>query len=134
MPPWISAPGISAIKDSKSTFEIIIDRGSALIRPTFDDGLAGWIHFAIPSPASNTRNLNVLAIDFSGSAATVDKVAIYLANDPQFKKENLQKRESFKLDMPDSISYEGTGISVSTYLQFEGIYSQISFHSVGIQN
>ncbi|KAI8963669.1 hypothetical protein F5Y11DRAFT_140971 [Daldinia sp. FL1419] len=134
MTTWISTHGIGAIKDSTSTFAITADKGSALVRPTNATELSGWIHFTIPSPPVNNPTLKVVAVDFSSQSATVDSVAIYLANLIKFKEEGLQKGQSFTLPINSTqATYQGKGISVSIYVQFDNVSSNLRFQSVGIQ-
>ncbi|KAI1657623.1 hypothetical protein F4813DRAFT_70263 [Daldinia decipiens] len=134
MTTWISTHGIGAIKDSTSSFSITADKGSALVKPTSPNELSGWIHFTIPSPPVNNPNLKVVAVDFSSQSATVDSVAIYLANSVKFKEEELQKGQSFTLTISSTQAiYQGKGISVSVFVQFDSVASNLRFQSVGIQ-
>ncbi|KAI1642121.1 uncharacterized protein F4817DRAFT_310721 [Daldinia loculata] len=134
MTTWISTHGIGAIKDSTSTFSITADKGSALVKPTSPNELSGWIHFTIPSPPVNNPNLKVVAVDFSSQSATVDAVAIYLANLVKFKEEGLQKGQSFSLTISSAQAvYQGKGISVSILVEFDSVASNLRIQSVGIQ-
>ncbi|KAI0106665.1 hypothetical protein F4814DRAFT_66010 [Daldinia grandis] len=134
MTTWISTHGIGAIKDSTSTFSITADKGSALVKPTDANELSGWIHFTIPSPPVNSPNLKVVAVDFSSQSANVDSVFIHLANLVKFKEEGLQKGQSFTLTINSAQAvYQGKGISVSVYIQFDSVASNLRFQSVGIQ-
>ncbi|KAI1806578.1 hypothetical protein F4811DRAFT_135552 [Daldinia bambusicola] len=135
MSTWISTHGIGAIKDSTSSFSITADKGSALVKPTNPNQLSGWIHFTIPSPPVNNPNLKVVAVDFSSQSASVESVAIYLANAVKFREDGLQRGQSFNLTIPNSpaVLYEGKGISVSIYVEFENVSSNLRLQSVGIQ-
>ncbi|XXH00826.1 hypothetical protein Hte_007177 [Hypoxylon texense] len=134
MTTWISTHGIGAIKDSSSSFAITADKGSALVRPTNPNQLTGWIHFTIPSPPVNNPNLKEVAVDFSSQSASVDTVAVYLANSVKFKEEGLQKDQSFILQITStSAVYERKGIAVSIFVQFDNVGSNLRLQSVGIQ-
>ncbi|KAI1465548.1 uncharacterized protein F4812DRAFT_128337 [Daldinia caldariorum] len=135
MATWLSTHGIGAIKDSNSSFAIVADKGSALVKPTDPNALSGWIHFTIPSPPVNNPNLKVVAIDFSSQSANVEAVAVYLANIQKYKEEGLQRGQSFTLSLPSNpqVLYQGKGISVSILVQFDNISSNLRLQSVGIQ-
>ncbi|KAF5230026.1 hypothetical protein FAUST_10049 [Fusarium austroamericanum] len=133
MPTHLSTHGIGAIKETGSTFTITADRGSAVVKPTEANELTGWIHFTIPSPATGGPNLNSVSIDFHSQTATVDTVAVYLANSLKFKEENLQRGQSFVLPIPSGQAiYNGKGIAVSVQVQFQDSNSKLHFQSVSI--
>ena len=132
MTTWLSTHGIGAIKDSQSSFSITADKGSALIKPTNPSQLSGYIHFTIPSPPVNNPNLKAVAVDFSSQSASVDTVLVYLANNEEFKKENLQRGQSFQLDISD-VAYGGKGIALMILVNFNSVDSTLNFQSVGIQ-
>lgn len=131
----LSTHGMGAIKDSNSTFTITADRGSALVKPTDANHLEGWIHFTIPSPPATDPNLKSVTIDFSSQSATVETVAVYLANMQKFKEENLQKGQSFTLDIASvrRVTYAGKGIAVSIFVEFSSSASNLRFQSVAIE-
>lgn len=134
MATWLSTHGIGAIKDSDSTFSITAESGSAVVKPTRGDNLTGWLHFIIPSPPVNNPNLKNLAIDFATQGASVDSVAVYLANNEIFKKNKLQKGQSFELKIISSeATYEGKGIAVSVFLKFVSVNSTLDFQSVAVE-
>jgi hypothetical protein len=129
----LSTHGIGAIKDSGSSFTITADKGSALVKPTNANQLSGWIHFTIPSPPVESPNLKNVTIDFHSQSATVETVAVYLANAQKYREENLQRGESFTLSIASQQAiYNGKGIAVSIMVQFDSVSSKLQFQSVSI--
>ncbi|KAK3984672.1 hypothetical protein QBC44DRAFT_336571 [Cladorrhinum sp. PSN332] len=129
----ISEHGFGAIKDSGSTFTIVADKGSALIRPSNTNQLTGWIYFTLPSPAPGYTGLKNVTIDFSSQSAYVDAVNIWLANRKVFSAENLQKTSSWTEDIAAGQAvYQGKGIAVAVYVEFDSLASALRFQSVSI--
>ncbi|KAI3319122.1 hypothetical protein HD806DRAFT_510048 [Xylariaceae sp. AK1471] len=134
MTTWLSTHGIGAIKDSDSTFSIVAESGSAVVKPTQANQLTGWLHFVIPSPPVTNPNLKTLAIDFSTQGATVEGVAVYLANNEIYTKNKLQRGQSFTLKILSAEStYDGKGVAVSVFIKFTGVTSTLNFQSVAIE-
>ncbi|KAK4158754.1 hypothetical protein QBC43DRAFT_248868 [Cladorrhinum sp. PSN259] len=129
----ISEHGFGAIKDSSTTFTIQADKGSALIRPTNNTQLTGWIYYTLPSPAPGYTGLKNITIDFSSQSATVDAVQIWLANRKVWDAENLQKTSTFSEDIATGqATYSGKGIGVGIYVEFDSLASTLRFQNVSI--
>ncbi|KAI1391485.1 uncharacterized protein F4822DRAFT_187079 [Hypoxylon trugodes] len=136
MTTWISTHGIGAIKDSASSFNIVIEKGYALVKPTTANQLSGWVHYTIPSPPVDYPNLKKASVDFTAQAATVEKVEVYFANSRKFQEAGLSHSSTFTLDVQANqgpVVYGGKGISVSIFVQFGGMGSTIKLQSVAIQ-
>ncbi|KAI4859658.1 hypothetical protein F4820DRAFT_453673 [Hypoxylon rubiginosum] len=109
MATWLSTHGIVAITDTKSSFIITAESGSALVKPGDPEQLTGW-------------------------TAHVQEVAIYLANMQKFKQENLQRGQSFEEPIVgQQVVYNGKGIAVSIRLVFENMGSSLRFQSIAIK-
>ncbi|KAK9776311.1 hypothetical protein SCAR479_06923 [Seiridium cardinale] len=134
MTTWITTHGIGAIKDSKSTFEITVENGSGVVRPTTATDLRGWVHFTIPGPPVDKPVLKIAQIDFSSQSASVETMQLYLANRRVFDEGQLQKTSSFDLDISSSKAiYQDKGIALSLELVFNNVGGALRFQSVGIQ-
>lgn len=128
---WISTPGWNVVNNAKSTFEIFIEEGVGRVRPRHANERTGAVQFMIPSPQRN-GTLTDLNIEFYPQAVRVDGVAVFFANEEVFKKERLQKTDSFQLNC-GSIPCQPKGITMVIYINFDSVGSAITFQSVGMK-
>ena len=125
--------GISAIKDTRSRFTIVPERGSAVIRPTTADELSGWIHFYVDTSSAGNTDLNSVEINFNSQSATVETVTIYERNKEIFNEDNLGKADAFTLPIaPGHAILSGGPTGVSIKVQFDNLASKIYVRSVGV--
>jgi len=136
MSAWISSHGAGAILAPDSGFSISPDEGGSVIKPTIANKLKGSVIFTLPSPPQDASHLREVKVDFSTQTARVDEVLIMSGGAQLFKKSRLRKTEPFTLVIPTA-AVEGwkerKGLALSIAVEFDSIYGQIEFESVGIQ-
>lgn len=57
MATWLSTHGIVAITDTKSSFIITAESGSALVKPGDPEQLTGWVYYTHPQPTHHKPKL-----------------------------------------------------------------------------